>query len=419
MATQVFLLSAVADTHRGDNSTHLSGVTVGWQPLATGTSRGGGVVASANVSTVTGPTNGIELIKNNDLEWLSPPLAAAVTISGTITCNVWAAESDMNANVAINVFIERVGPTGAILSTVVKTARTTEVAITTRAANNFTATPTSTAFAKGDRIRIRIFGDDAGTMATAFSFNASYNGSSVAADGDTYVTFTETFSFATSDPAGTTLYLTDTASDVVTAAVDREMWTARGGGVLNDVRDSGTGWTAPLQMTDTAGGTVVDWYSKQLQAFTLAGKAKVNLRANESASGCQAAVGVELARVNADGTGASVWGYANKDAAAGSVGFGSIATTETAYPIYVNGDDLAFTDGQRLRVRVFADDSAINPLALAGVNTVTIYYNGTSGGASGDTYLTLPQSVTEYLPPGKSPPFGGNRRTVRNVLLRM
>ena len=32
-------------------------------------------------------------------------------------------------------------------------------------------------------------------MATGFTFNASWNGTSAAADGDTYVTFTEDFSF--------------------------------------------------------------------------------------------------------------------------------------------------------------------------------------------------------------------------------
>ena len=46
-----------------------------------------------------------------------------------------------------------------------------------------------------------MFADDAGTMASGFTFSARFNGTTAAADGDTYVTFTETFSFE-SAPSG-------------------------------------------------------------------------------------------------------------------------------------------------------------------------------------------------------------------------
>ena len=75
------------------------------------------------------------------------------------------------------------------------------------------------------------------------------------------------------------MYLTDTASAVSTASVDREAWTSRGAGVQTDVRNTAAGWTAPLQLTDTAGGTVVDWFTRPLTAFTLTGMAVANLRA--------------------------------------------------------------------------------------------------------------------------------------------
>ena len=35
--------------------------------------------------------------------------------------------------------------------------------------------------------------------------------------------------------------------------------------------------------------------------------------------------------------------------------------------------------------------------------TTTVYYAGTSGGASGDTYITLPQTVTEYVSSAPGP----------------
>lgn len=392
MATQVFLLNTDAGTHRGTNTAKLNGVTSGWLPKNTGTTRGSGV-QTLFTGTVAGATNGVEAVSTSPLEWLTPPIDAAVTISGAITGNIWGSESDMNANVAVNFVVDRLQPDGTITQ-IVKSARTTEMAVTTAAVNNFTATPgAGVACNKGDRLRVRVFGDDAGTMGAGFSFDVNYNGTSAAANGDTYVTFTETFGFQTTDPSGSTLYLTDTASDVATAAVDREAWTTRGGSALTDVTNTAAGWTAPIQVTDTAGGTVVDWYTKQLQAFTLAGLVKINIRANESSAAANASVGVELARVDSDGTNAVVWAYADRDAG-GVGGRGEIATSEAANTAYLAAADLAFTDGQRIRIRLFVDDCA--DMALVTGHTVTTYYGGPTGGASGDTFLILPQTVAEF-----------------------
>ncbi len=557
MATQLFLLDTVADTHLGTNNNNLIPTAVGWTSRALGTARGSGVVASTATATVTGTTLGVVVqVGGVAAEWISPPVSADVTISGTITCNIWAAESDMNANVAINAVVDviRANATATANSNtidqIVKTARVTEVAITTRAVNNFTATPTSTTVNRGDRIRVRLFGDDVGTMATAFTFNASYNGTTAAADGDTYVTFTENitfenapgvlsqtdtssqsvFGFSTAgeqtaqsftatgtltevriwlDKVGTptnnvileiqtdsggvpsgsvvgtvatvagttltttpvqkiysvsialsaattywlvarvdatlstinyyelrasadgahagwveyytlntgawipgsgtdrawaitltmatsasqTLYLTDTASDVATASVDREAWTSRGAGVQTDVTNTSAGWVTPIQVTDTAGGTVVDWFTKQLQAFTLTGLAVANIRALESNALGNASLRCQIARVNADGTSPTVW--ADWCIAPTGTDNGELTTSEVARTCNVSGDDLAFTDGQRIRIRLYADD--ISSAAMGASQTVTTYYAGTSAAASGDTYITLAQSVTEYV----------------------
>ena len=120
--------------------------------------------------------------------------------------------------------------------------------------------------------------------------------------GGTALTVRLTFAGAT-----TTLYLTDTASAVSTASVDREAWTSRGAGVQTDVTNTTAGWTAPIQMTDTAGGTVVDWFTKPLQAVTLGGLAVANLRALESNALANASPRCQVARVDNDGTNATVW----------------------------------------------------------------------------------------------------------------
>jgi len=399
MATQLFLRKTItaATVHLGTNNATLSGVTRGWEAKQLLTTRGSGVEA-LSTRTVTGPTNGVEVspgTNDRQYEWITEPVSADVTISGAVTGNIWASESNMSANVAINFVVDVIRATDNAIVQIVKSARVTEVAITTRAVNNFTATPgAGVTVNRGDRIRVRIFGDDAGTMASGFTFNVGVDGTSAAADGDTYITFTETFGFE-SDPSGTTLYLTDTASDVATASVDREAWTSRGGGVVDDVTNTATGWTAPIQTTDTAGGTVVDWFTKQLEAFTLTGKAQLNLRAKCSNLASDASMKAEIARVDSDGTNPTVYASWCISPVVSDNIFAALSTTEAAYTVWLSGDSLAFTDGQRIRVRLYVDDMSIDPLVTG--HTVTTYYNGTSGGASGDTFLILEQTVTEFV----------------------
>lgn len=432
MATQLFLLSAVPDIQLATRHTGLwTGSAVGWSSKALGTARGGGVVASGSQSTNTGPVNGIEAIDTSpvlSMDWISPPVAADVTISGTITANIWASESSMSANVAINVVIEiiRANVLGTVNSNtlvqIVKSTRTTEEAVTTRAAANFTTGMTSGAYSsqtlnRGDRLRVRVIADDGGgNMATGFTFNMSYNGSSASADGDTYVTFTEDFSFE-SAPAGSVLYLTDTASAVSTASVDREAWTSRGSGATTITTTAVTGPTTPIQMTQTAGGTVVDWFTRPLTAFTLAGMALANLRVLAANTNYNGSVRCQIARVDGDGTNPTVWADWGIAALAATDG-GEPSTSEAARTSAISGDDLAISDGQRLRIRVFASDASVSNMNSAGTS-VSLVYGGTSGGASGDTYITLPQTVTEYTPPATGgPALRRHRRASRFLTTR-
>ena len=63
---------------------------------------------------------------------------------------------------------------------------------------------------------------------------------------------------------------------------------------------------------------------------------------------------------------------------------------------FVAGDATAVTDGQRLRIRVYFDDAP--GVAMGASSDMTFYWAGTSAAASGDTYITLPQTVTEFAP---------------------
>ena len=180
------------------------------------------------------------------LEWISPPVAADVTITGTVTFNVWASENNMSANVSVAAIIDvlRANTTTTRNSnTVVACAdctNVTEVAVTTRAARNATdVSPAGITINRGDRIRVVVL-NTAASSASGFTWDIGYNGTATAADGDTYITFTENFSFE-SAPGGSVLYLTDTASDVDVGQTEFVMWTTRGNSATSTTRSPATG----------------------------------------------------------------------------------------------------------------------------------------------------------------------------------
>lgn len=395
MATQMFFRRAadIATPDQfslGTNAANLAGTAQGWTaPRPLSLTRGSTLDNFDIANTVAGTTLGLEIPPAR--YFISPPLDADVTISGTITFNLWMNESNMAANAGAQCIIERVDSQGAIVSTVVNSEKGTELPVTTSAAQNWTATPTSTAFLKGDRIRIRVAANDGGgTMASGYVVEHDYNGPTAAANGDSYVTFTETFGFLTTDPTTTTIYPTDTVSDIDPGGAGTDTkaaWTSRGSGVVSRATTSGAGWTAPIQATATAGGNVVEWFTKPLTALTLAGPVLANVRASEQTDPGNAAIRAEIAVTAGDGSGAVVWAATTHPT--------ELTTGEAAYTFYLAGDDLAVIAGQRIRIRILWDDSSI--AAMGSAVPLTVSYAGTSGGASGDTYLTFGQTLTEYV----------------------
>ena len=59
----------------------------------------------------------------------------------------------------------------------------------------------------------------------------------------------------------------------------------------------------------------------------------------------------------------------------------------------VSGDDLSISDNQRLRIRIYLDETS--NAAGGASQTMTFYYAGTSAAASGDSYITMPVTLTE------------------------
>lgn len=163
------------------------------EKVAQATIPSSGGLQTIATATAAGPTAGVQINGGgNSWYWLSPPLQA-LTISGTITLNLWMSESGATANVGPDVKIERTDLSGVVISQIARSEFGTELPTPTRAAQNWTVAATTTTLAHKDRIKITIFGNDAGgNMAASATFDLGYNGATGAADGDSYVQFAET-----------------------------------------------------------------------------------------------------------------------------------------------------------------------------------------------------------------------------------
>jgi hypothetical protein len=132
--------------------------------------------------------------------WISAPLSAGVTISGTITPNLWGKESNVACNCAFRyeVLCWNVSQGGIVSSLGISTdSGVTEWGTTAAVRTTPTLTPTSTTFVAGDRIVIIIYNDDGNgvTEGSGRTWTLDFEGPT-GVDGDTYFSFTESISFS-------------------------------------------------------------------------------------------------------------------------------------------------------------------------------------------------------------------------------
>lgn len=128
------------------------------------------------------------------LTWFSEPITAAITISGTVTVNIRGLESANAVNSGRGILIERTNNAGTVQSTIVANATVpatiTEFTTADAANGSATYTPTSTAMAAGERIKVTLKVRNVGTMG-AGTVTISHEGAASAAAGDTWVRFNE------------------------------------------------------------------------------------------------------------------------------------------------------------------------------------------------------------------------------------
>lgn len=367
----------------------------------------GSVAAGLTASTLE---NGTGRMVGLAYDFLTQPLSADFTLSGTISCNIWGMESNMNNNAAPGVNVQVLRSDGTVVD-IGTSAYATELG-TASSLHSFTITPTSTALNKGDRLRVRVFFREAtATSMAGGTASLRYASPTASVDGDTWVEFTENLTFQTlTTPAGTKLYPRNTTADVpATANVDQDLSIAAG---ASEVVYGETDASAPIHI-----GTI-DWFTKPLNSFTLQDYAKLIVRCYDSVVAPQASVRGQLAVVNGDGTGAVVWAQAlaspNDDTASQS-GSAIVPQNQGSMVVWLAGDDLAVTTGQRLRLRLHFDHYSADMTASATVLSLSV--NGAEG-AAGGTFLQLSQSVTEVgsVPAVKARRWPG--RTMQAAVMR-
>jgi predicted acyl esterase len=219
MATKIYFVDGTSEMKLARKFNNQAGTPSWWTGRAMQTTAPASASAPT-VTSVTGPTGGVEPIGvNSDPEYfLSQPLAAGFTLSGSISINLWGLESNMAANAALALRIDKVSAKDFTLVTVSDSKDDAELG-TAAAAMTWTTTPTSTVFAKGDRIRVVVYFDDAAAnMASGHTLTFRY-GHTVANTAESWFEITENISFGTQSFVKQ-LFLNNSAGEIVTSDLD-------------------------------------------------------------------------------------------------------------------------------------------------------------------------------------------------------
>jgi hypothetical protein len=322
--------------------------------------------------------------------------------SGPTGTNVWMLESSMSANVGTRCQIYRLQPEGT--ATLICTIDNTTEVGTTNTLITGSATPTSTAFKKGDCIGalFSMIGGG-GTLAAGFTAKLTSNGDTSGIAGDSYVTFTETISTTDVAPLGSPLYLSNTLSDRDTASNPRYYKAQIGGtapAAYDLVTNTAAGPLSPIRQTVSAGGDGVIWSTAALQAQTIpAGQWDFKHDFYVSAATSNVTMQLVIRQVNSGGSTVATIATAFSGGAAIDTQVGSSsATAAVSWRFATN--DIALSANDRLEIEISYDDALINTVVTfgsttAGANmvsgrTITHQFNGATSGA-----LTAPATILE------------------------
>lgn len=159
-----------------------------------------------------------------------------------------------------------------------------------------------------------------------------------------------------------------------------------GNGAVGEAALLGRGPSVSTLVGTTVGSATwvsLGYYATQpLEAFTLAGSISCNLRGAEDNNQANASLGVRFYKwTRAGGLGAQI--------AQASATVELSVNTETAVTATVTPTSTAFVAGDILVMEV----GIINIGTMGANRGVTFYYDGPTAGASGDSYITINETV--------------------------
>ncbi len=196
----------------------------------------GGSVVSYTKSSVNGPVGTlgasdqftINTSGNEKFSWTTSPLAA-MTVSGSLTLQLTGAESSTAANATLTAEVLLLNAAGGIISTIAPAKRANVELGTTTTVINWTSPSYVTNVAAGNRIAVRVYGDDAQgqTQSSGKTLTLRVNGPNPNASGDSWldiqqaisettVTVTQTYTVSASPTQSATKTPTPTASPTFT-----------------------------------------------------------------------------------------------------------------------------------------------------------------------------------------------------------
>jgi hypothetical protein len=389
VATRIYLASATptAYSFAGLRAPEAGGADQIWGKADVGPARGVGNVGKTAV-TVAGPTAGIEIRQNtspgNKERYITPPLDRDVTISGTVTFNLWGSvTADANCGFRVRIDSQADAPSTTWL---VNSDSGLELTTTPAAQNWSGGVVNSISYQKGDRLDVVVLIDDeGGSMVSGQTATLDRGAASAGVQGDSWIEFSETFGFQDVDavPSGDVRYLSNTNTGLGIFGGTTHLLTTGRDGAVQDVHAFGAdSWFTEWLLHD--------WITEQATYdIPLQGIIRLDLRAyyTRSFSSDRAFFSVQCFVCDADGSNAVLWGRGNN-------GVTMALNAEAAYPrIAIAGPDTTIATGQRLFFRFQLAPDDIDPNASTSDNHL-VYGGGTPGG-SGDSKITFPFSFTE------------------------
>lgn len=186
----------------------------------------------------------------------------------------------------------------------------------------------------------------------------------------------------------TTFFLRNEAPPILGGSPGKKVLdVVRGKSVFSKVTTTTVSGTN-IQVTDNVGGAAITWYTEPLQPITISGTVTVNLHGTVSIATVNAGFGMLLERTRADGV---VLSTIIADTVIPSAGITALGTADTLVTGTFTPTSTAMKIGDRLKLTM-----KIRNAGTMAAGTATLSFNASSGGSTGDSFLTFTENIFGY-----------------------